>query len=133
MTKSTRGPVHFALEEMYEILNSEADYTYSKLGTLPATLRAHLRFHPDVELIRQISVLDGDDTSLFRHTRSSALIFLRQYGCQGRHGCYLSHGELTITASKHEDLLRALFECDLDGTTLDEFLGTDGDAGDAGD
>jgi hypothetical protein len=111
---------------MYELLNAQADYTYSKLGTLPATLRMHLKLHPEAELMRQISGLDGDDTSLFRHTGSSALIFLRQYGCRGRHGCYLTHGELTITASKHEDLLRALFECDLDGTTLDEFLGTDG-------
>ena len=126
MSKDNRGPGRFALEEMYELLNAEADYTYSKLGTLPATLRLHLKLHPEVELIRQISGLDGDDVCLFRHTRSTALIFLRQYGCRGRHGCYLTHGELTITASKHDDFLKALHECDLDGMTVDEFLGIDG-------
>jgi hypothetical protein len=34
------------------------------------------------------------------------------------------HGELTITADSHEDLLGAIFECDRDGAFLDELLGT---------
>lgn len=126
MTKSNRNPVRFATEEMYELLNVHGDYVHSKLGELPATLRMHLLLHPDVALIRQIVGLDGDFTCLFRHTESSALIFLRQVKCQGKY-CNLTHGELTITAETHDDLLRAIFECDRDGTFLDELLGTSDD------
>lgn len=126
MTKSNRNPVRYATEEMYEILNTQGDYVYSKLGVLPATLRMHLKLHPEVVLVRQVAGLDDDFTCLFRHTRSSALIFLRQVRCQGKY-CSLTHGELTITAETHDDLLRAIFECDFDGTFLDELLGTSDD------
>ena len=127
MTKSTRNPVRFAHEEMYEMLNAQGDYIYSKMGTLPATLRLHLQLHPEVVVVRQIAGLDGDFSALFRHDGSSALIFLRQFSCDGRHNCYQTHGELTITASTHDDLLRAVFECDRDGTALEELLGSEGE------
>ena len=131
MTKSTRNPIRFALEEMHELLNANSDYIFSKLSsTLPPTLRMHLRLHPEVVLVRQMIGLSGNYTSLFRHTGSSAMIFLREISCRGRHGCHFTHGELTITAMTHDDLLRAMFECDLDGTTLEEMLGPDRDHGD---
>lgn len=126
MSKSNRNPVRFATEEMYELLNAHSDYVCSQLGVLPATLRMHLQLHPEIVLARQIAGLDGDYTCLFRHTGSSALIFLRQVKCQGKY-CNMTHGELTITAETHEDLLRAIFECDRDGTFLDELLGTSDD------
>jgi hypothetical protein len=127
MTKSNHNPVRFATEEMYQLLNAQSDYTFSKLGVLPATLRMHLQLHPEVILVRQITHLDGGYTSLFRHTGSSALIFLRQFSCHSRNDCIQTHGELTITAVTHEDLLRAVFECDRDGTSLDELLGSSDD------
>jgi hypothetical protein len=127
MTKPTHNPVRFATEEMYELLNAQSDYTFSKLGVLPATLRMHLQLHPEVLLVRQITHLDGGFTSLFRHTESTALIFIRQFSCNGLYDCNKTHGELTITAATHDDLLRAVFECDRDGTSLDELLGCDGD------
>lgn len=126
MTRSNSDPVRFATQEMYELLNTHADYVYSKLGRLPDTLRVHLQLHPDVVLVRQITGLGDDYTCLFRHTDSSALIFLRQFKCPGEY-CNLTHGELTITADNHDDLLRAIFECDRDGSFLDELLGTSDD------
>jgi len=126
MTKANHNPVRFATEEMYELLNAQGDFVYSKLGVLPATLRMHLQLHPEVTLVRQIAGLDGDYTCLFQHTASSALIFLRQVKCQGKY-CNMTHGEMTITADSHDDLLRAIFECDRDGKFLDELLGTSDD------
>ena|ERR1019366_3139152 len=108
---------------MYQLLNEHSDFTFSKMGVLPTTLRVHLEHHPEVELVRQITDLDGVQTSLFRHTGSSAWIYLRQFSSRGLHHRIETYGELTITAMAHHDLLKAIFECDRDGTFFDELLG----------
>jgi len=127
MSKPVHPAIRFAVREMYKLLNEHSDYTYSKIGELPTTLRIHLQRHPEVELVRQITDLDGVQTSLFRHTDSSAWIYLRQFTSRGLHHQAESYGEVTITAMTHDDLLQAIFECDRDGAFLDELLGCSDD------
>jgi hypothetical protein len=125
MTKAKTNPLDAAQKEMYEILNSQGDFTYCHRGSVPATVRLHLPLQSDLELIRKLTGFKNTVSCLYRHVQTGAHVYYREVDCAGAQGCYTVHREIIVTAATYDDMTGAVALCDVDEASLEEMLSRD--------
>ncbi len=120
MSKSSRNPVLYAIEQMYELVNNHGDFTFSQVGLGSVALRFHLEGNREVSLLQRSVDLDNGVTSLFFHETSQTLILLRE--CESRSGSEQGCGELIIAATSQNDVNSAIIACTRDLSSIEWFL-----------
>ena len=65
MTSHVPNPLAFAMEEFNVAINTHGDFTYVRFGRDLDRLRVRLQSGSDARLVRRLTDLDGEVTSLF--------------------------------------------------------------------
>ena len=90
MTSHVSNPLAFAMEEFNVAINSHGDFTYVRFGRELEKLRVRLQGGNHARLVRRLTDLDGEITSLFECYSTGALILVReQHVCDAESGLRL--------------------------------------------
>ena len=124
MTSHVANPLAFAMEEFNVAINSHGDFTYVRFGRHLEDLRIRLQNGGEARLVRRLTDLDGEVTSLFECASTGALILVREVHLCDVEDCDFELGDVSIAATTHESLMATitLLEFDRDGPY--DFLGS---------
>jgi len=123
MTSHVPNPLAFAMEEFNVAINSHGDFTYVRFGRELEKLRVRLQGGNHALLVRRLTDLDGEITSLFECYSTGALILVREEHVCDAEDCDFEMGDVSISATSHESLLATISLLEFDRDDPEEFLG----------
>jgi len=123
MTSHVPNPLAFAMEEFNVAINSHGDFTYVRFGRELEKLRVRLQGGNHARLVRRLTDLDGEITSLFECYSTGALILVREEHVCAAEDCDFEMGDVSISATSHESLLATISLLEFDRDDPEEFLG----------
>jgi len=129
MRKLTSNPIHFAAKELHDMIADFGDFTSTEFESGLQIRRLKLENHPDFSLIRRMSDVDQNTTSIFLHGATLSLVVLFE-SLQGRpDDPDWTSGVVTIKAATMDALTGALIAAAGDECTIEMYLarGTDGE------
>jgi hypothetical protein len=124
MTSHVPNPLAFAMEEFNVAINSHGDFTYVRFGRELEALRVRLQGGTETRLIRRLTDLDGQITSLFECQSTGALILVREQHLCDAEECEFEMGDVSISATSHENLMATITLLEFDRDDPEEFLGS---------
>jgi hypothetical protein len=124
MTEHVANPLAFAMEEFNVAINSHGDFTYVRFGRDLEGLRLRLQGGSDARLVRRLTDLDGEITSLFECQSTGALILVREEHLCDVEDCEFDMGDVSISATSHESLMATITLLEFDRDDPDDFLGS---------
>ncbi|HEY5120360.1 MAG TPA: hypothetical protein VII84_02185 [Acidimicrobiales bacterium] len=124
MTNHVPNPLAFAMEEFNVAINTHGDFTYVRFGRDLESLRLRLQGGSDARLVRRLSDLDGEITSLFECQSTGALILVREVHLCDVEDCEFDLGDVSISATSHESLMATITLLEFDRDDPDDFLGS---------
>jgi hypothetical protein len=124
MTSHVPNPLAFAMEEFNVAINSHGDFTYVRFGRELEALRVRLQGGTETRLIRRLTDLDGQITSLFECQSTGALILVREQHLCDAEECDFEMGDVSISATSHENLMATITLLEFDRDDPEEFLGS---------
>jgi hypothetical protein len=124
MTEHVANPLAFAMEEFNAAINSHGDFTYVRFGRDLEGLRLRLQGGSNARLVRRLTDLDGEITSLFECQSTGALILVREEHLCDVEDCEFDMGDVSISATSHESLMATITLLEFDRDDPDDFLGS---------
>jgi hypothetical protein len=124
MTNHVPNPLAFAMEEFNVAINTHGDFTYVRFGRDLESLRLRLQGGSDARLVRRLTDLDGEITSLFECQSTGALILVREEHLCDVEDCEFDLGDVSISATSHESLMATITLLEFDRDDPDDFLGS---------
>jgi len=124
MTNHVPNPLAFAMEEFNVAINTHGDFTYVRFARDLDSLRVRLQGGTDVRLVRRLTDLDGEITSLFECQCTGALILVREEHLCEVQECDFEMGDVSISAVSHESLLATITLLEFDRDSPEDFLGS---------
>lgn len=124
MTEHVPNPLAYAIEEFNVAINTHGDFTYVRFGRDLEILRLRLQEGDDAHLVRRLTDLDAGVTSLFECASTGALILVRENHLCDVEDCELEMGDVSISATSHENLMATITLLEFDRDDPDVFLGS---------
>jgi hypothetical protein len=124
MTDHVANPLAFAMEEFNVAINTHGDFTYVRFGRDLEGLRLRLQGGSDARLVRRLTDLNGEITSLFECQSTGALILVREEHLCDVEDCEFDLGDVSISATSHESLMATITLLEFDRDDPDDFLGS---------
>ena len=123
-TSHVPNPLAFAMEEFNVAINSYGDFSYVRFGRDLDNLRVRLQTGSDARLVRRLTDLDGEVTSLFECQVTGAMILVREEHLCDVDDCDFEMGDVSISATSHEGLLVTITLLEFDRDDPEELLGS---------
>jgi len=123
-TNHVPNPLAFAMEEFNFAINSHGDFTFVRFGRDLERLRVRLQTGSDARLVRRLTDLDGEITSLFECESTGALVLVREEHLCDLDECDFEMGDVSISATSHEGLMATITMLEFDRDDPEEFLGS---------
>lgn len=124
MSSHVSNPLAFAMEEFNVAINTHGDFTYVRFGRDLDALRVRLQGSDVTRLVRRLTDLEGEITSLFECHSTGALILVREEHVCDSEDCEFELGDVSISATSHDGLLATIALLEFDRDEPEEFLGT---------
>jgi len=124
VTSHVPNPLAFAVEEFNVAINTHGDFTYVRFGRDLDRLRVRLHSGSDARLVRRLTDLDGEVTSLFESQSTGALILVREVHVCDADECDFEMGDVSISATSHESLMATISMLEFDRDDPEDFLGS---------
>ena len=124
MTSHVSNPLAFAIEEFNIALNSYGDFTYVRFAHDLESLRLRLQGGDEARLVRRLTDLNGEVTSLFECPSTAALVLVREAHVCELEECDFELGDVSISAISHENLMATITMLEFDLDSPEEFLGS---------
>lgn len=124
MADHVPNPLAFAMEEFNVAINSHGDFTYVRFGRDLEGLRLRLQGGEETALVRRLTDLEGDITSLFACASTDALILVREEHLCDVEDCDFEMGDVSVSATTHDGLMATIALLELDLEDPDAFLGS---------
>ncbi len=124
MTDHVPNPLAFAMEEFNVAINTHGDFTYVRFGRHLEGLRLRLQGGEETALVRRLTDLEGDVTSLFACAATDALILVREEHLCDVEDCDFEMGDVSVSATTHDGLMATIALLELDLEDPDTFLGS---------
>jgi hypothetical protein len=109
MSKLALNPVHFAAKEIRDLIANFGDFTSTETEDGLQNRRLMLENDRDFSLIRRMSDVMKNTTSIFRHSPTSSLVVLFEHHDGGEDNPDWTSGIITVKATTMEALTRAIF------------------------
>jgi hypothetical protein len=126
MSKYTANPLAFANLDMNKLMFKHGLFTYVDRLYSAAYLRMKMQRRDGVQLIQRINDINRVISSVWYLKDADAYIMLREFNCRGNLDCYANHGNVSISATTHDGLAKAIGlyqsheEDDLDDFLIDD-------------
>lgn len=124
MTDHVANPLAFAMEEFNLAINTHGDFSYVRFGRDLDRLRVRLQGGDAARLVRRLTDLDGEVTSLFEYEATGALILVRETHVCESEDCDFDLGDVSISATSHDGLLATISLLEFDRDDPEQFLGS---------
>lgn len=124
MSNHVANPLAFAIEEFNVAINTHGDFTYVRFDDDLEGLRLRLQGGDQTRLVRRLTDLDDAVTSLFDCPPTGALILVREHHVCDVDDCDFEMGDVSISATSHEDLMATIAFLEFESDGADEFLGS---------
>lgn len=124
MSSHVPNRLAFAMEEFNVAINSHGDFSHVRFGRDLERLRVRPQAGTDARLVRRLTDLDGDITSLFESQSTGALILVREEHLCDVEDCDFEMGDVSISASSHESLMATITLLEFDRDNPEDFLGS---------
>lgn len=124
MTSHVPNPLAFAIEEFNVAINTHGDFTYVRFAHDLENLRLRLQGGSEMGLVRRLTDLDGEITSLFECQSTGALVLVREEHLCDVEDCEFEMGDVSIAATSHEGLMATITLLEFDRDDPDDFLGS---------
>lgn len=124
MTNHVVNPLAFAIEEFNVAINTHGDFSYVRFGRNLDRLRVRLQGDEVTRLVRRLTDLEGEVTSLFECDATGSLIMVREAHVCESEDCDFDLGDISISATSHDGLLATISLLEFDRDDPEQFLGS---------